>query len=472
MTFSFPSSPRTLFQKIWDGHVVDGGTDALVAIDRIWLHERTGGVALTSLAESGRTIAEPANVFVTLDHVVDTLPGRTDETIMPTGSEFIRVTRDAALAAGLTFFDLDDERQGIIHVISPEQGVVLPGVTLVCPDSHTCTQGAFGALAWGIGSTEAEHALATMTLNLVRPQTMRISVGGVLGGDVQAKDLALYVISQIGSAGARGHVIEFAGSAIEALSIEGRMTLCNMAAEMGAFSAIIAPDAKVFEYLNGRPYAPKGSDWDAALESWQDLSSDDGATFDAEFAFDAADVAPMVSWGTNPQQSAPFGLAPASGKAADGDARSLDYMDVSANQPVAGLPIGGAFIGSCTNARFEDLEIAARVLKGRKVADGVRAICVPGSGGVKRRAEDAGIDLVFREAGFEWREPGCSMCFFVGGESFGEGERVISSTNRNFENRQGAGTRTHIASPASVAASAVLGRIASVRELEELEAVR
>ncbi len=461
--------PRTLFQKIWDAHVVSAADDStLVAIDRIWLHERTGAVAMKTLAEQGRALAAPERVFVTMDHVVDTLPGRGDATMMPTGRDFIRATREAAIEAGVTLFDIGDARQGIVHVISPEQGVVLPGVTLVCPDSHTSTQGAMGALAWGIGSTEAEHSLATMTLRIERPRTMRVLVAGTLAPDVSAKDLALHVIARLGAAGAKGHAIEFAGSAVSALSLEGRMTLCNMAAELGAFSALIAPDDKVFDYLVGRPHAPAGADLEAARAAWATLFSDEGAVFDIEHRIDAADVAPMISWGTNPQQSGPFAdIAALHAPAADdsGLARSIDYMGLDGLDAVAGLPIDGAFIGSCTNARIEDLQAAAGVLAGRKVADGIRAICVPGSGEVKARAEALGLDRVFLDAGFEWREPGCSMCFFVGGESFGAGERVVSSTNRNFENRQGPGTRTHIASPASVAASAVMGRIASVRDL-------
>jgi 3-isopropylmalate/(R)-2-methylmalate dehydratase large subunit len=443
------SPPRSLFQKIWEGHqVVDGSaagaTAVLIAIDRVWLHERTGGVALAQLEAAGRAVRDPGHVFVTMDHVVDTLPGRGDSTIMPTGGEFIRTTRDAAKRAGLT---------------------------LVCPDSHTCTQGALGCLAWGIGSTEAEHALATMTLRLERPRSMRITIDGELAPGAFAKDLALYIITQLGPAGAKGHVVEFAGSGVTALSLEARMTLCNMAAEMGAFSAIIAPDEKVFTYLAGRPYAPTGAAWERALADWQALASDPGAVFDAEHRFDAANVSPMISWGTNPQQSLPFGQTSApiegSGQGAQLQ-RTLDYIGVGEAGEVFGLPIDGAFIGSCTNARYEDLRAAADVLEGRKVSPGVRAICVPSSGLVKARAEAEGLDRVFLDAGFEWREPGCSMCFFVGGESFGPNQRVVSSTNRNFENRQGPGTRTHIASPATVAASAVLGRIASVGELASL----
>ncbi|WP_335339209.1 3-isopropylmalate dehydratase large subunit [Sphingorhabdus sp. M41] len=472
MKSSVSGKAQSIFQKIWELHEVEVGEGfSLVAIDRVWLHERTGGVALKSLAEDGRKVVAPENVFVTMDHVVDTFPGRGDETTMPTGAEFIRVTREAAKAAGLTLFDIGDERQGIVHVISPEQGVVLPGVTLVCPDSHTCTQGAFGGLAWGVGSTEAEHALATMTLRLAKPKTMRIMIDGDSALDVTGKDIALHIISHIGSSGAKGHIVEFAGTTVSEMSIEGRMTLCNMAAEMGAFSAIIAPDDKVFDYLQGRPYAPTGEAWLAAISDWRQLFSDEGAQFDIEHRFDASEIMPMVSWGTNPEQSAAIGTAP--NIAVDnvtGAERSLAYMAVDATQPVAGLSIDGAFIGSCTNARFEDLKSAAEILQGRKVASGVRAICVPGSGSVKRRAEEAGLDRIFLEAGFEWREPGCSMCFFVGGESFGPQDRVMSSTNRNFENRQGQGTRTHIAAPANVAASAILGRITSARELAVMDA--
>jgi 3-isopropylmalate/(R)-2-methylmalate dehydratase large subunit len=462
--------PRTLFGKIWDRHVIAGtGNAVLLGIDRIWLHERTGGVALAELERAGRAVRNPRQVFVTMDHVVDTLPGRGDTTPMPTGADFIRTTRAAAQKAGLTLFDIGDERQGIVHTISVEQGVALPGLTLVCPDSHTSTQGALGCLAWGIGSTEAEHALATMTLRQERPRTMRIVVDGALAPNVFAKDLALHLISRLGSAGAKGHVVEFAGSAVAALSLEARMTLCNMAAELGAFSAIIAPDAKVFDYLQGRPFAPKGAAWDAALADWQALVSDPGAPFDAEHRFDAAEVAPMISWGTNPEQSVPVGEASGQAQASAAADTARAYMGLPADGAVMGLPIDGAFIGSCTNARIEDLREAAGALAGRKVAPGVRAICVPSSGPVKATAEAEGLDRIFRDAGFEWREPGCSMCFFVGGESFGPGERVVSSTNRNFENRQGPGTRTHIASPATVAASAVLGRIAGVSELAQSE---
>ncbi|WP_375383508.1 3-isopropylmalate dehydratase large subunit [uncultured Sphingomonas sp.] len=459
---------RTIFEKIWDRHLVEdlGNGTGLVLIDRVLLHERTGGVALQSLESAGRPVASPGQVFATMDHVVDTLPGRTDRTIMPTGTAFITATRAAARAAGITLFDLGDPRQGIVHVISPEQAIVLPGLTLVCPDSHTCSQGALGALAWGIGSSEAEHALATTTLRVKRPRTMRITVDGALAPGVTAKDLALHLLMRFGSSGAKGHVVEYAGDAVRALDVEGRLTLCNMATELAAFTAIIAPDETVFAYLDGRPYAPRGAMWEQALADWTTLGSDADAVFDADCRVDAACVAPMVTWGTSPQQAVPLGravpsFAEVSGwDTAEAHARALDYMGLGEGEGIVGAPIDAAFIGSCTNARLSDLRRAAAILKGRHVAAGVRAICVPGSGAVKAAAEAEGLDRIFLDAGFEWREPGCSMCFFAGGESFGARERVITSTNRNFASRQGPGTRSHLASPETVAASAIAGRIA------------
>lgn len=458
---------RTIFDKIWDRHLVTdlGGGTGLVAIDRILLHERTGSVALASLAAAGRPVIAPRQVFATMDHIVDTRPGRTDDTPMPTGRAFITATRNAARAAGITLFDLGDPRQGIVHVISPEQGIVLPGLTLVCPDSHTCSQGALGALAWGIGSSEAEHALATMTLRVRRPRTMRVTVDGQLGAGVTAKDLALHLLARFGSAGARGHVVEYAGEAVRALDIEARLTLCNLATEFSAFTAIVAPDEAVFHYLRGRPYAPTGALWEAAVADWRALASDDDAIFDAELWIDAAAVRPMVTWGTSPQQALPIGQAVphqeevAARDTPDAHARALDYMGLQPGAVLDDMRIDAAFIGSCTNSRLSDLRRAAAVLKGRHVAPGVRAICVPGSGGVKAAAEAEGLDRIFLAAGFEWREAGCAMCFFAGGESFGPQARVITSTNRNFESRQGPGTRSHLASPETVAASAIAGRI-------------
>lgn len=467
------NGPRTLAGAIWDAHVVASlsGDSDLLSIDRLLLHERTGGVALKSLDEAGRSVLAPGQVFATMDHIVDTFPGRTDDTLMPTGKAFLTATREGAQRHGITLFDLHDPRQGIVHVISPEQGIVLPGATLVCPDSHTCTQGAFGALAWGIGSTEAEHALATMTLRVARPLDMRITIDGVLAPGVTAKDLALHIIGRLGSGGAKGHVVEFAGPAVRALDMEARMTLCNMATELAAFGAVIAPDETTFAYLRGRSYAPEGASWDAALASWRMLGSDEEASFAVEHRFDAGDLVPMISWGTSPQHSVALddmvprleALGEGVGKA-DYD-RAIAYMDVVPGAPLLGLPIDAAFIGSCTNARISDLRRAAALLKGRKVAQGIKAICVPGSTQVKAAAEAEGLDAIFRDAGFEWREAGCSMCFFAGGESFGARQRVVSSTNRNFESRQGPGTRTHLASPETVAASAIAGRIADPRAL-------
>jgi 3-isopropylmalate/(R)-2-methylmalate dehydratase large subunit len=462
---------RTLFDKIWSQHVVRdlGNGVALVAIDRIFLHERTGSIALKSLRDAGRPVADPSRVFCTMDHIVDTFPGRGDETRMPGGRAFITETREAAREAGIHLFDVRDPDQGIVHVISPELGIVLPGSTVVCPDSHTCTQGAMGALAWGIGSTEAEHALATGTLRVTRPKTMRVRFEGRLPEGVTAKDLSLAVVSRHGSVGGNGYAVEYAGSAVRALEVEARLTLCNMATEFSAMTGLIAPDEKTFAYLEGRRFAPRGDTWLSALEHWRSLASDPGAPFDREIEIDAGDLEPMVTWGTSPQHAVGItGRVPEladSGATREAYERALAYMDLRPGTELRSLPIGAAFIGSCTNSRISDLRRAADVLRGRRVAPGVRAICVPGSMSVKRQAEAEGLDRVFVEAGFEWRESGCSMCFFAGGESFGPRERVVSSTNRNFESRQGPETRTHIASPETVAASAIAGRLADPRRL-------
>lgn len=467
------AAARSAFEKMWDQHLIAdlGGGTGLLLVDRVLLHERTGGVALKSIAAAGRNVIAPRQAFATMDHVVDTRPGRTDDTLVPTGKAFITVTREAAKEAGITMFDLGDPRQGIVHVISPEQAIVLPGLTLVCPDSHTCSQGALGALAWGIGSTEAEHALVTATLRVKRPKSMRVTITGQLAAGVTAKDLALHLLARFGSVGAKGHVVEYAGEAVRALDVEARLTLCNMATEFSAFTAFIAADDKVFDYLHGRPFAPKGEAWDAAVAAWLGQSSDPDAPFDAELTVDAADVSPMVTWGTNPQQAIAIGApvpsfqAVAARDTRDSYDRALAYMGLTPGALLEGLPIDAAFIGSCTNSRLSDLRRAAAILDGHKVAPGVKALCVPGSTSVKAQAEAEGLDRIFRAAGFEWREAGCSMCFFAGGESFGRQERVISSTNRNFESRQGPDTRSHLASPETVAASAIAGRIADPRQL-------
>jgi 3-isopropylmalate/(R)-2-methylmalate dehydratase large subunit len=443
--------PRTLFDKIWDTHVIVDlcGGSAVIAIDRIFLHERTGAAALKSMAEAGRAVVDPARVFAVMDHIVDTRRGRGDSTLMKGGEAFITETRAACHQAGITLFDVNDPDQGITHVISPELGIVLPGLTLIAPDSHTCTQGAFGALAWGIGSSEAEHAMVTGTLRVAKPKTMRATYSGVLRRGVTAKDMILRLLADHGAGGGAGHIVEFAGEAVRALDMEARMTLCNMATEFAAFSGIIAPDAVTTDYLKGRRYAPD------PLPNWNDLASDNDARFDTEIEIDAATILPMVSWGTSPGHSIPLS-APVP---QDADPRALAYTGLEAGQMIAGTPIDVAFIGSCTNARLTDLRRAATIVIGKTVAKGVLALVVPGSSAVSRAAEDEGLDRIFTEAGFEWRMSGCSMCFYVGGESFPPGSRVISSTNRNFEGRQGPGIRTHIASPEVVAASALAGRI-------------
>jgi len=465
------ATPRTLFDKLWNSHLVRelGEGVALLAIDRIFLHERTGSVALKSLKDTGRPVLDPSRVFCTMDHIVDTTPGRGDATRMPGGTAFIVETREAAQAAGIHLFDVRDPLQGIVHVISPELGIVLPGATVVCPDSHTCTQGAIGAFAWGIGSTEAEHALATGTLRVKRPKTMRVRFEGALPAGVTAKDMTLALIAAHGSVGGNGYAVEYAGSAVEALEIEARLTLCNMATEFSAVTGFIAPDEKTFEYLRGRAHAPVGAEWEQAVDSWRALRSDDGAVFEKEIVIDVSNLSPMITWGTSPQHAVPIRASvPAqaeSGTTAEAYSRALQYMDLKPGVPLESLKIDAAFIGSCTNSRLSDLRRAANILHGRRVAAGVRAICVPGSMSVKKAAEAEGLDQVFRDAGFEWRESGCSMCFFAGGESFGKQERVVSSTNRNFESRQGPETRTHLASPETVAASAVAGHLIDFRRL-------
>ena len=462
--------PRTLFHKLWSAHQIaaDGGGHSLLAIDRVFLHERTGTLALKALKKAGRRIRHPQRAFCVMDHIVDTRPGRPELARMPGGAEFITATREAALEAGIRLFDIRDPRQGIVHVISPELGIALPGLTLVCPDSHTCTVGGLGALAWGIGTTEAEHALATGSLRVERPKTMRARFSGRPDPAVGAKDLILALIARHTATGGLGHAVEFAGGAVGALGVEGRMTLCNMAIEFGAWTGMVAPDEDVFDYLSGREFAPRGALWDRAVDCWRELKTEGGAQFDRELELDCSDLAPQVSWGTSPEHAVGIdGRVPKpEGAASRRQAmeRALDYMGLKPGERMENLRIGAAFIGSCTNARLSDLRAAAGVLDGRKVAPGIRAICVPGSTAVRAAARAEGLHRVFESAGFEWQESGCAMCFYAGGEGFG-GLRVASSTNRNFENRQGPGARTHLASPATVAASAVRGRLADPRRL-------
>ncbi len=450
--------PATLFDKLWDSHCVETGDDgaSLLYVDRVVMHERTGSVALDTLARRRRTVRLPHHAFCVVDHVVDTRRGRGDETAAPGGRDFIVALRQGAAAFGLRIFDVDDPDQGITHLVSAEQGIALPGLCVVCPDSHTCTLGALGALAFGIGTSELEHALATSALRMSKPPTMRVTVNGRLCGAATAKDFALFLIGAYGASGGGGAAVEFDGEAIAGLDLEGRMTICNMAAEFGAATAVIAPDDAVFEHAAGTPLAPSP----LPLEHWGTLRTDPGARFDRSLAVDANLVRPHVTWGTSPDQCVPVDdrVPTVSSPVAR---RSLDYMGLEPGTRLESVPIDAAFIGSCTNARIGDLRAAAKILEGRRVAPGVAAVCVPGSGRVKRLAEAEGLHRVFDEAGFEWRESGCSMCFYAGGETFGPGKRVITTTNRSFEGRQGPGVRSHLASPAVVAASAVRGRIAS-----------
>lgn len=456
----------TLFEKLWKLHqIVElGDGEYLVNIDRIFLHERTGSIALKSLEESGRKVLSPENVFCTMDHIVSTKLGRGDKTEVPGGEDFIYATRASARDAGITLFDINDPSQGIVHVVSPEQGIALPGITMVCPDSHTCTLGGLGALAWGIGSTDAEHALATKSLRVRKPKTMKVNFNGQLDKGVSAKDMILHLIGEHGADGGSDHAVEFAGEAVRALPIEARLTLCNMAVEFSAFTGLVAPDETTIKYVKGRNYAPKGDAWDLAVSHWQSLYSDEDAEFDKVINIECSNIKPTVTWGTSPQDTvATNGHVPGpdqrEAKRRDAILKSLSYMNLEPGTAMSDLEIDEAFIGSCTNSRLDDLRLVAGFLKDKKVSSKVSAICVPGSSSVKRAAEAEGIDKIFTDAGFEWREPGCSMCFYAGGETFGAKKRVISSTNRNFEGRQGPGTRTHLASPLTVAASACAGFI-------------
>lgn len=459
--------PKTLFDKLWDIHAVGNDEDGatLLAVDRVMLHERTGGVALRSLLEAGRRPVARQRIFAVMDHIISFREGRgRDEARSPGGDVFITETRAMADEFGINLVDTDDAHQGIVHVIAPELGIAHPGVSLVCPDSHTCSLGALGALAIGVGSSVAEHAMATGVMRVERPAQMRIAINGALRAGVTAKDVALHIIGTFGTGGAKRRVVEYAGEVVRNFSIEERLTLCNLAVEFAAFTAVIAPDEKVFDFVKGKPHAPSPNHWPHAVRAWSDLRGDDDAEFDQEITIDGADIRPMVSWGTSPEQcvgvdgSIPS-LSSVPHEKREQAERAMAYMKISPDMAMSDLAIKGAFIGSCTNGRLSDLAAAARILRGRKVAPGVRAVCVPGSKSVRRAAEAQGLDKVFRAAGFEWGEPGCAMCFYAGGETFPSGARVISSTNRNFEGRQGPGVRTHLASPATVAASAVHGRI-------------
>lgn len=453
-------SPRTLFAKLRDAHVVrrlEGGR-LLVHIDRHLIHDVTSPQAFASMREKRRRVRHPELTFATADHIVATEPGRGDETV-PGGAEMIRALRAAAAEHGFRNFDVGDPDQGIVHVIGPELGLALPGLTVVCGDSHTTTLGALGAWAWGIGTSDVEHVLVTQTLTVTEPKTMRANFGGALAKGVAAKDMILALIAKIGVDGALGHALEFAGATVRGLDMESRFTLCNMAVEASARAGLIAPDETTFAYVEGRPFAPAGADWARAIADWRALPGDADAAFDREISLDARALAPRVTWGTDPAQNHDIDAA----VPADAPKRALDYQGIEAGKPVLGLKLDKVFIGSCTNARLSDLEAAATVIAGRKIAPHVRAVVVPGSGRVKREAEALGLRDVFRRAGFEWREPGCSMCAGLNGDRLAPFERCLATSNRNFEGRQGPDTRTHLASPVTAAASAIEGAIADPR---------
>ncbi|WP_024796906.1 3-isopropylmalate dehydratase large subunit [Tomitella biformata] len=466
-------SGRTLAHKVWDAHVAvpgAGGEPDLLYVDLHLLHEVTSPQAFDGLRAAGRPVRRPDLTVATEDHNVPT-HSLTWPVADPESRAQLSALRANCAEFGVPCHSMGQAGQGIVHVIGPEQGLSQPGMTIVCGDSHTSTHGAFGALAIGIGSSEVEHVLATQTLRLARPRGLAVTVSGELPDGATAKDLALAVIRQLGTNGASGHIIEYRGSAIAALSMESRMTLCNMSIEMGARAGMIAPDQRTLDYLRGRPHAPAGADWADAVEQWAALRTDPGARFDREINLDAATVAPFMSWGTTPDQVAPVdGAVPDPSLIADAGERArmaaaLDYMGLAAGTPMRSVTVDTVFIGSCTNGRIEDLRAAAEVLRGRRVAAGVRALVVPGSMAVRKQAEREGLDQVFTAAGFEWRLPGCSMCTGMNPDRLGRGERSASTTNRNFEGRQGAGGRTHLVSPPVAAATAVRGAFATPADL-------
>ncbi|WP_114393319.1 3-isopropylmalate dehydratase large subunit [Oleisolibacter albus] len=472
------SKPRTLYDKIWDAHVVHRQEDGtcVLYVDLHLVHEVTSPQAFEGLRLAGRRVRQPHKTLAVADHNVPTSADR----LQGVRNEESRIQLEQlginAREFGVEYFDMADIRQGIVHVVGPEQGVTQPGMTIVCGDSHTATHGAFGALAFGIGTSDVEHVLATQTLLMKKSKNMRVLVDGDLGPGVTAKDLTLAVIGATGTAGGTGHVIEYCGKAFRSLSMEGRMTVCNMAIEGGARAGLIAADDTTFAYLRGRPRAPQGADFDRAVAHWRTLVSDEGAVYDKEVVLNAADIAPVVTWGTSPEDVAPITAAvpdPADFKDPNKQqaaARSLAYMGLTPGTPLTEVPVQKVFIGSCTNSRIEDLRAAAAIAeaalaRGRRVADGVYAMVVPGSGLVKQQAEQEGLDRVFKQAGFDWREPGCSMCLAMNDDKLKPGERCASTSNRNFEGRQGPGGRTHLMSPAMAAAAALTGRLTDVRDL-------
>lgn len=464
-------TPRTLFEKIWDNHVVhsDESKQSIIYIDLHLVHEVTSPQAFEGLRLADRQVRRSARTIATADHNVPT-SDRSLPIADPISKQQIDTLRNNCAEFGVKYYDLGDVNQGIVHVIGPEMGYTQPGMTIVCGDSHTSTHGAFGALAFGIGTSEVEHVLATQTLRQSKPKTLELRVDGKLGPGVTAKDMILYLIGQITTSGGTGYCIEYTGEVVRGLTMENRMTVCNMSIEAGARAGMIAPDEVTFEYLKGRKFAPQGDAWDKAVAEWRKLPTDKGAKYDKSLVYDGADIEPQVTWGTNPGQvTSVSGVVPNPADFADATdqkttAQALEYMNIKAGQPIVDLTLDRVFIGSCTNARIEDLRAAAAVAKGRKVSDKVSAMVVPGSGVVKKQAEEEGLDQVFREAGFDWREAGCSMCLAMNPDKLAPGERCASTSNRNFEGRQGRGGRTHLVSPAMAAAAAIEGHFVDVRE--------
>jgi len=462
----------TLFDKIWASHLIERQEDGtcLIYIDRHLVHEVTSPQAFEGLRMAGRSVRAPKATLAVADHNVPTTD-RSQGIADPESALQVQTLEDNCQAFGVAYLPMTDIRQGIVHIVGPEQGFTLPGATIVCGDSHTSTHGAFGALAFGIGTSEVEHVLATQTLRQAPAKNMRVTVKGQVGAGVTAKDIVLAIIGRLGTAGGTGYVIEYAGDAIRALSMEGRMTVCNMTIEAGARAGLIAPDETTFAYIKGRPMAPKGAAWEAAVSWWRTLVTDSDAVFDTEIEIDAATIEPQVTWGTSPENVAPIG-ATVPDPAAEADPnrrasmeRALRYMGLTPGMKLTDVTIDRVFIGSCTNGRIEDLRAAAALAKGRKVAETVSAMVVPGSGLVKEQAEQEGLDRVFVEAGFEWREPGCSMCLAMNADRLAPGERCASTSNRNFEGRQGRGGRTHLVGPEMAVAAAVTGRLTDARTL-------
>ncbi|GIU48806.1 3-isopropylmalate dehydratase large subunit [Shewanella algidipiscicola] len=462
---------KTLYEKVWDSHIVAApqGEAPLIYVDRHLVHEVTSPQAFSGLKVAGRQLRAPEKTFATMDHNTSTKSASLDA-LSPMARIQVETLAQNCEEFGVRLYDIHHKNQGIVHVMGPELGITLPGTVIVCGDSHTATHGAFGALAFGIGTSEVEHVMATQTLRQLKAKTMKIEVRGHVADGITAKDIVLAIIGKIGMDGGTGYVVEFCGEAIEALSMEGRMTVCNMAIEMGAKAGMVAPDATTIDYVKGREFAPKGADWESAVAAWRELRSDDDAVFDAHVVLQAADIAPQLTWGTNPgqvvaiDQPVPNPLDEPNPTSRSSIEKALEYVALTAGTRMTDVSINKVFIGSCTNSRIEDLRSAAHQAKGRKVAAGVTAIVVPGSGLVKEQAEAEGLDKIFIDAGFEWRLPGCSMCLAMNDDRLEAGDRCASTSNRNFEGRQGRGSRTHLVSPAMAAAAAVAGHFVDIRK--------